>query len=70
VVKGISGQSYPTLGIWPLCPWDPVTLQRYPSYHTFTSKAILELREVIGLTFYGLLDVHGRMHTCVERPAA
>jgi len=70
MVKGIRGQSYATMGIWPLCPWDPVTLLRYPSYPTFTSKVILELTEVICLTFLLLLDVQGRKHTCVKRPAA
>ena len=44
MVNGIGGQSYPTLGIWSLCPWTPVTLLRYPSYPTFTGKVILELR--------------------------
>jgi len=51
-VKGIRGQSYLTFGIWPLCPWDPVTLLRYPSYPTFTGKVILELREVVTGTGY------------------
>ena len=44
MVNGIRGQSYPTLGIWSLCPWTPVTLLSSPSYPTFTSKDILELR--------------------------
>ena len=70
MVKGIRGQSYPTFGIWPFCPWDPVTLLRYPSYPTFTGKVILELREVICLPFYRLLDVYRYIHTGVERPAA
>ena len=43
-VNNIRGQSYPTLGIWSLCPWTPVTLLRSPGYPTFTSKVILELR--------------------------
>jgi len=42
-VKDIRGQSYPTLGIWPFCPWIPVTLLRYSSYPTFSGKVILEL---------------------------
>ena len=53
MVKGIRGQSYPTLEIWPLCPWDQVTLLRYPSYPTFTGKVILKLREVICVTGTG-----------------
>jgi len=44
VVKGIRGQSYPTLGILSFGPWTPVTLLRGPSYPTFTGKVILELR--------------------------
>ena len=43
-VKGIRGYSYPTLEIWSLCPWVPVTLLSNPSYPTFTGKVILELR--------------------------
>ena len=43
VGNGIRGQSYPTLGIWSLCPWTPFTLLRSPSYPTFTSKVIQEL---------------------------
>ena len=44
MVNGIREQSYPTLGIWSLCLWTPVTLLRSTSYPTFTSKVILELR--------------------------
>jgi len=43
-VKGIRGQSYPILGILPLCSWTPVTLVGSPSYPTFTRKVILEIR--------------------------
>jgi len=47
VVNGIRGQSYPTMGIWSLCLWTPVTLLRCPSDPTLTGKVILELGRVL-----------------------
>ena len=67
-VKGIRGQSYPTLGIWPLFPWVPVTLQRNPSYPTFTGKVILELRGRLPHILWALRCLW--MHTHLRREAS
>jgi len=68
VVKGIRGQSYPILGIWLLCPWVPVTLLRNPSYPTFTSKVILELRGLLPHILRALRCSWARTHLRVETP--
>jgi len=62
VVNGIRGQSYPTLGIWSLCPWTPVTLLMSPSYPTFTGKVILELRGRLPQILWALRCSWTHMH--------
>ena len=68
MVKGIRGQSYPTLGIWLLCPWVPVTLLRNPSYPTFTRKLILELRGRLPHILWALRCSWAYMHLRGEAP--
>jgi len=53
-VNGIRGQSYPTLGMWSLSPWTPVTLLSSPSYPTFASKVILEVKGRLPLILWAL----------------
>jgi len=67
-VKGIRGQSYPTFGIWPLCPWDSVTLLRFPSDPTLTGKVILELRGRLPHILWALRYLWAQMHQPGKAP--
>ena len=68
MVKGIRGQSYPTLGIWSLCPWTPVTLLSSPNDPTFTGKVILELRGRLPDILWALRCSWAHTHLRKEAP--
>jgi len=68
MVNGITGQSYPTLGIWSLCSWTPVTQLWSPSDPTFTGKVILELRGPLPHILWALRCSWVHMHLSEKVP--